>query len=265
MTGNYQITVDGLARDVFYRDPQTNPKDAVVWLHARGGTGMGFVSIKCPSGNDHIDLGPNGLEGDFGQEWVFPGMETRPGYPYNAPSPMTDIHFLDQLMLDTALRFPSIQRIWVAGHSSGGLLVWALYAWNTEFAQNASGYMASGAPEPNVNLFDWLARPKNPRPFCLWNGSNDGVLISQLGCKSWDASVADLKATNGCSGTIPLVSIGSCDGKDLRRGSPSGGCGAGTPFQRLVRTMGGHVWVNSGGCSTGQHAIEFFKTTGFGT
>lgn len=265
---SFVLWVDGAERTAHLRDPGTGAADAVIWLHGAGGEGREFLEEKVDPRVDVIDVAPTALSGPSGTIWVIPGTSpaldpTR--WPPLALDAHTDLRLLDALV-EHLLAETSAVRVWVAGFSAGGKLAWSAYALNDDdqdgepgYAHEVSGYAFVASGEPVT--FDWTATSPVLRPAALWHSTDDDPSAIS---KSWEDSIADLAARNGCDGFTPFVPP-VCGGP-LKTVEERLGTGCTTPVAHWEWTNGGHAWAYP--CpvvGTDDQIVLFWRGSGFGT
>lgn len=275
----YTLTPSGQpAREVAYRDPGTNPKDLVVWLHGGHGSGEHILNSptehKVDGADNRIDLGPDGLVvplvGDPTEAWFSPGENSIDGVPLptGCTDDLYDVRFFEALVADIATRFPSVERIWFFGFSSGAKGVWVISGYNNQTAypnlasSRIRGYFHGSHGVP-VSL-SWSGLGGTAKPSAMWWGAIEPDPPSS-GIKTFAASLSDLSARNGSiGGSLTTIKAGCCGaGKDLKRGEGVGG----VQVSRFLRLNGGHEFTyctGTGGCKEFQFAVNFFTSQGFG-
>lgn len=260
----FTLTVDGLNRTVHVRDPGTSPHDAVISLHPRNSLGSTFLTNKIAPSDDRIDFAPDALVmGDGKTRWVAPGDASRPWYPAIPTDGLTDVRLVDALCDYIAANYPSVQRIYVWGYSSGCKLAWTLYAYNQSHAEQVVAYAGTAWGMPDQ--FDWVGKTKTTRPFSLWWGTNDPgpAPADQETYTPFATSVAALRTQAGCTAPGTVEGLGGCgSGKTLDRRK---GVSCTQPVWEYRHNSGGHEWPTYSTCRADVRFEELFALSGYGT
>lgn len=279
---SFTLTVDGISRTVYYRDPGTSPKDAVISLHPRGSSGSTFLTQKVDPSDERIDFAPNALVQDESKtRWVIPGDSGLPWYnSTNTPNDGTDLKLVNDLISHIQANYSSVTRIWVWGYSSGGKLTLTCYAFRGDSAYpklaDLQGYGASSWGEPVSTAFNWLTKADaaSPKPIAMWYGTLDPTDPTTLGedwvnyptlASAMNTLWDDMKDANDCSGQASQENLGTCGGGLTLQRRKATGCGSGGMSWRYNHVGGQHSWANFTNCKTTVRFEELFALFGYGT
>jgi poly(3-hydroxybutyrate) depolymerase len=160
----------------------TGATQAIVFLHGGSGTKeYSAAQLGIRAGISRAKAGPNaGVLVDYGMTAVFPqGQGEVPTWSnYVMDSGVDDVAFLRDLV--AYLKASGFQRVYVAGHSNGGMMASRLWC---EAPELFDGYVAIAGP-PSEHFAFTPCAPATAKPLLSIVGSMDDVLQNQ----DWNAA-----------------------------------------------------------------------------